>query len=125
MRASGMKPRIAWVSAMRYSGWSSATSRWFMALLCRPCPVDGNRGAGDVVRLAPAQPEHGIGDFLRTGHAQARLLLAQQSAHAVVAAAAFHPRLDLRLDQRRFHPARADAVDGDAAGFARAGRGVF
>src|SRR5690606_7130933 len=79
--------------AARNSGWSSAISRVAMErsvrrLLRGPAAVDRERGTGDVVRLAAAQPGGQRADLRGQGHAQARLLLGHQRAHAVLAVAA-------------------------------------
>src|SRR5690606_24890467 len=88
--ASGAIARRACVSASRNSGWSSAIRICVMDARASgggPAAVDRNGRAVEVMRFATAEPERQRADFLGQGHAQARLLFAEQVADAGFAVA--------------------------------------
>src|SRR5690606_6176283 len=90
------------------------------ALLRRPAPVDGERGAADLVRGRAAEVDGHGPDLLGGDELERGLLLGKQLDPGLLLAdtVPLGAGVDLLLHEARQHPARADRV----AGHARAGR---
>src|SRR6476619_2877141 len=105
----------------------SIISGQFTELLSCPAAINRDCSTGDIVRRGVGEPQDERSDFLWPRRSPAWLLFGEQAGNRTVTVTADLgcSRRNLRFDDRRLGPARADAVDGDPALIARANGRIF